>query len=1111
MTDNMKNEWLDMIAKVYSNLHNTDRVLKAASLSDKKRERLAKFFDRMDEVHKHVADTKSINGDRSLKHFYHELYVIKPQDIPDAYFQNQVKIARERGYGNIELTETEKKEMANQVVDDQKRTLDNWIDYFLYDDESKSYEMWEKYWVFQGLQELGKYDKEKGKFSKRDKTTVYPFPPVEREFIFTTLKLMEDFLKSKKSDDEIRNALNSGNFKQLYEYVIKQSLLRGERKSVATDGKWVKYEQGSDYHLLHDSLQGYYTGWCTAAGENFAKGQLADGDFYVYYSLDEHGEAKVPRIAIRMDGHYKIGEIRGIAQSQNMEPEMLPILNEKLKAFPDKDEYLKKEEDMKLLTLIDNKMNKGIELDFDELTFLYEVKSKINGFGHGKDPRIDEIRAKRDVKNDCSILFSVFTKYEGNLNLNYLTTAQGLVLPKEFNGKLDLNGLTSGNDLVLPEKFRGSLELNGLTNTQNLVLPKDFNGCLELNGLTKVETLLVPQKFNGKLKLRNLIDASGVIFPEEFNGDLELGSLSTTDGLVLPKKMNGWLDLNDLSSAENLVLPKEFNGGIRANSLKSAKGLVLPEKMDKDLLLDGLTSADGLILPEVVGGKLSLNGLTKVDKLVLPKKCSALNLMGLVDATGVVFPEEFKGNLELVSLSTTDGLVLPKKMNGWLDLNGLSSAKNLVLPKEFHGSIRANNLKFAKGLVFPEKIDGALLLDGLTSADGLILPEIVEGELSLNGLTKVDKLVLPKKCKNLNLMNLVDATGIVFPEEVSKSLLLTNLKKADGLVLPQKVGLLALNNLTNPEGLVLPKVVEKVDLENLKTCKGLKVPYGFDMTKIYCSDRRITEELKNNPENYYIDAPDKNKTDVKEEYCEKMIELITRKLDSDIELDNDEINFLNNTEIYLGTLYNNKDIIDKIENLKQRVESKNKDTIYNGNLDLKNITNAEGLVLPRILNGNLNLDGLTNARGLVLPEVINGNLSLNGIISPEGLVLPKRCKSIKLNSLTSAEGLIFPDTIVGVLNLSSLRIPDGLVLPKDEVGELYLPNLVSARGLIIPKKIIEDVNLSSLQDAEGLKIYPDFDLNCIDCDYEIKEEIMNNPEKYYVIEEELEENTERGR
>ncbi len=53
---------------------------------------------------------------------------------------------------------------TEEVIDDQKKTLDKWIEYFLYDEESKSYEMWEKYWVFQGLQNLGKYDKETGKF-----------------------------------------------------------------------------------------------------------------------------------------------------------------------------------------------------------------------------------------------------------------------------------------------------------------------------------------------------------------------------------------------------------------------------------------------------------------------------------------------------------------------------------------------------------------------------------------------------------------------------------------------------------------------------------------------------------------------------------------------------------------------------------------------------------------------------------------------------------------------------------------------------------------------------------------------------------------------------------
>ena len=88
--------------------------------------------------------------------------------------------------------------MTDQVIEDQKHSLDKWIEYFLYDEESKSYEMWEKYWVFQGLQNLGKYDKATYKFSKRDKTTVYPFPPVEREFIFTTLHLMEDYIKDKK-------------------------------------------------------------------------------------------------------------------------------------------------------------------------------------------------------------------------------------------------------------------------------------------------------------------------------------------------------------------------------------------------------------------------------------------------------------------------------------------------------------------------------------------------------------------------------------------------------------------------------------------------------------------------------------------------------------------------------------------------------------------------------------------------------------------------------------------------------------------------------------------------------------------------------------------------
>ena len=678
MDDNMRNAWLDMISKVYSNLHNSDRVLKASNVSDKKRERLLKYFERLEELHNKVSETKSVNGEKLLKSFYYDLYVIKPENIPDAYFQNQVRLARERGYGNIELTEEDKRRMTEEVIDDQRKSLDKWIEYFLYDEESKSYGMWEKYWVFQGLQSLGKYDKETGKFSKRDKSTVYPFPPVEREYIFTTLKLMEDFLKDKKSEEDIKQALSTGNFKLLYEYVIKQNFLKGEHQSNSTDGKWIKYEQGSDYNILRDSLQGYYTGWCTAAGENFAKSQLAGGDFYVYYSLDKNGEAKVPRIAIRMDGKDKIGEIRGIADNQNMEPEMMSILEEKLKEFPDKDKYLKKEHDMKLLTLIDKKVNNNIELNVDELKFLYEIDSKITGFGYRKDPRIEEIKRKRNERRDYSLIYNVKEEEVA------LSQKEWLNNPKKFK--------------ALP----GNIDLGSLTSAEGLIFPKQVGGNLELDNLVTTEGLVLPESIGGNIFLRHLTSADGLVLPQHVGGDIYLSSLASADGLILPKQLGGGIDLRSLTSADGLVLPQHVGGNIFLRHLTSADGLVLPQHVGGDIYLSSLASADGLIIPKQLGGSIDLSSLTSADGLILPKQLG--------------------GGIDLRSLTSADGLILPKQLGGSIDLSSLASADGLVLPQHVGGYIDLSSLTSADGLVLPQHVGGDIYLSSLTSADGLILP-----------------------------------------------------------------------------------------------------------------------------------------------------------------------------------------------------------------------------------------------------------------------------------------------------------------------------------------------------------------------------------------------------
>ena len=774
MDDNMRNVWLDMISKVYTNLHNSDRVLKASNVSDKKRERLLKYFERLEELHNKVSKTKSVNGEKLLKSFYYDLYVIKPENIPDAYFQNQVRLARERGYGNIELTEEDKRRMTEEVIDDQKKSLDKWIEYFLYDEESKSYKMWEKYWVFQGLQNLGKYDKETGKFSKRDKSTVYPFPPVEREYIFTTLKLMEDFLKDKKGEEDIKQALSTGNFKLLYEYVIKQSFLKGEHQSNNDDGKWIKYEQGSDYNILRDSLQGYYTGWCTAAGENFAKDQLAGGDFYVYYSLDKNGEAKVPRIAIRMDGKDKIGEIRGIADNQNMEPEMMSILEEKLKEFPDRDKYLKKENDMKLLTLIDKKVNNNIELNVDELKFLYEIDSKITGFGYRKDPRIEEIKRKRNERRDYSLIYNVkeeevalsiqewlnnpekFKALPGSIDSLYLTSAEGLVLPQLVGGNIELRSLASAEGLVLPKSIGGDIDLRSLASAEGLVLPQHVRG-INLSSLTSAEDLVLPQLVGGDIDLRSLASAEGLVLPESIGGSIDLRSLTSAEGLVLPKSIGGKIYLNSLTSAEGLVLPKSIGGDIFLDSLTSAEGLVLPESIGDDIDLRSLTSAEGLVLPESIGGSIFLDSLTSAEGLVLPKSIGRhIDLRSLTSAEGLVLPQHVGDYIELRSLTSAEGLVLPQHFGGYIDLRSLTSAEGLVLPQHVR-DINLSSLTSADGLVLPQHVGGYIDLNSLTSAEGLVLPHYFD----------LNKLKCPDNIKE-EIMNNPDKYYMAPPTEEDK-------------------------------------------------------------------------------------------------------------------------------------------------------------------------------------------------------------------------------------------------------------------------------------------------------------------------------------------------------
>jgi hypothetical protein len=68
-----------------------------------------------------------------------------------------------------------------------------------------------------------------------------------------------------------------------------------------------------------------------------------------------------------------------------------------------------------------------------------------------------------------------------------------LELPEKIGGSLNLNGLTSANGLKLPEEIGGYLHLNGLTNARGLKLPEKIGGKILLPRKLQTDQNLVAQ------------------------------------------------------------------------------------------------------------------------------------------------------------------------------------------------------------------------------------------------------------------------------------------------------------------------------------------------------------------------------------------------------------------------------------------------------------------------------------------------------------------------------------------------------------------------------------------------------------------------------------------
>ena len=83
--------------------------------------------------------------------------------MPESYFELQRRIARERGYGDFELTDRQKEEDVKRLRADQKESLMRWSGYLRSKENGHSYSDWFKVYVWESLKRSRSEERRVGK------------------------------------------------------------------------------------------------------------------------------------------------------------------------------------------------------------------------------------------------------------------------------------------------------------------------------------------------------------------------------------------------------------------------------------------------------------------------------------------------------------------------------------------------------------------------------------------------------------------------------------------------------------------------------------------------------------------------------------------------------------------------------------------------------------------------------------------------------------------------------------------------------------------------------------------------------------------------------------
>ena len=659
-------------------------------------ERIQAWLDHLQDVHINRGVNPEVKN--RIYEYYYETYVIKPEDIPQSYWNTQAQILVDEGRGAelrqlgvVPHTKTDEhgkqsidyvfpqrvaEPMVADIIERQKLSIQVWLDY-LCSPESEGYPMWAKWWAFNGVVQLSAiFNDEQRRFNKRTKHTVASFIPLNAEALAHSIEQIRAAAETVSSGKKTPET----NFRKIYSNEIAAVLIGKPSEEVLrnTQGAWVKYESGSDPELLASALKDRGTGWCTAE-VGTARDHLARGDFHVYFSQDALGNNTFPRVALRMNGR-SIAELRGIGPMQELDPYISDVVEEKLKGFPGGDSYLIKVRNMRRLSKIVRKKGQGEEFALDDLSFLYELDGPIEGLGTHRDERIMEMLRGRDKRADLALVFGCKPS-----QISFSATEVSGTDTLHHVGSLE----TYGTATKLPKYIHGNLYMNLETSQQPAIEIPTTSGAVHLKRAFKVKHVLAPHVGDLHARSLNYVDRI-VIGGESIPGDIVIDQLVRSNEIILPSRVGGMVRLR-VGQTDHLVLPMYVGQDLDLLGFPQDKLDLLPAHIGGNLVLD-IKTISGLRFNSFVGRDISLRTLEEAHDLVfVTDGFSRLDMGKLRIASNVVLPNHIRGDVLLYSLESLKGVLLPQNIDGSLRMYGLTTIKDALLPHTVGGTVALGN------------------------------------------------------------------------------------------------------------------------------------------------------------------------------------------------------------------------------------------------------------------------------------------------------------------------------------------------------------------------------------------------------------------------------------